>query len=157
MCSPVRIRRCVTMTTLRAAMLAALGGACSSNSGPSVGDAAMLQIETSQTTYARGDSVHVTITNVGLTAVRYFPCPLLLDRAAGATWTEVGPLPQFAAGDCDLMAVPLRPGEVTRLSTQLRNSLEAGTYRLRFERLRADPVTPLPLQSRVTNAFSVTM
>ena len=125
---------------------------CSTSSGPS-GGRAVARIATTLSTYRAGDSIEVTIENIGLVSIGYSSCPLLVDRATGLQWSEVGVLDWYEFDACELLVQPMAPGETRSLRARLNPDLTSGTYRLRFEGLR--PKGELSLESRTTNPSAV--
>lgn len=140
------------IAVLTTAMLLPLA-ACSPTE-PLLGDGALL-VQTGAADYAAGDSVQLTLRNIGPVSLGYMPCPLLLDRREGIRWIEHG-APLLSV--CDLIVLGLEPGEVRSQPVRLPDALPTGTYRFRFESLApADRFfeAKLPLEFRVSNPFVV--
>jgi hypothetical protein len=129
--------------------LPACGSSVTSIAGE--GDA---RIVADQSSYAPGESVRLTIYNVGDLTVGYMPCPVVLERLVGNDWVTADP--QVANDPCDMIVHALDPGANAFLAEKaLPSGLDPGTYRLRFETIVDDRFTPLPLHSRVSSSFSV--
>jgi len=133
-------------------LVAVLAGACSPTE-PAIGDGVML-VQTHATEYEAGDSVYLSLSNVGRIGVDYMPCPLLLDRREGTRWIEHGP-PILDV--CDLIVLRIEAGAVRSQPVRLPDELSPGTYRLRFESLAPEDrisEVKLPLEFRVSNPFA---
>ena len=121
---------------------------CSSSS--TVEHQTLLRIQTSQDAYNSGDSITISVRNVGDQAVAFFACPVYLDRTGETGWTEFAPMPGYRDDDCDLMSTPLLPGASIVLHARLPESPD-GTYRLRLDGLLRQ-VKPV---SRISNTFII--
>lgn len=121
---------------------------------PALGEGVVL-VQTPSAEYAAGDSVLLSIRNVGRVIIGYVPCPLLLDRRVGTRWVEHRP-PLLSV--CDAIVLGIEPGEVRPQPARLPEALPTGTYRFRFESLAPAEqffATKLPLEFRVSNPFVV--
>ena len=105
---------------------------------------------------ASGDTIRVTITNVG-DIILGWGCPFYLDRFDGSKWSQVSDFSEDRG--CDVSGHFLLPGLSYPLFRVAPPSLPAGVYRFRIDQMLdfADYLhgTAFPEELRVSNAFAM--
>jgi hypothetical protein len=137
-------------------LLLAVAGIQAGCSPTSVEGNRVVRVVTEQSIYSGGDTLTATVRNVSSYTVGYMPCPLLLERKFDGVWEEYGSRAGFVSEPCDLIVVRIDPENFKELRVALPRNLAGGQYRIRVEHLVGnDGATRLPLESRVSNEFTV--
>lgn len=138
---------------IRYALIALLGAAGCDSGALVESDWAFVHVTTGESSYSPGDSVIVTLRNVGRVNVSFKPCPSWLDRASGESWTVATIADWYAADACEPVSTSLLPGDSTEFQLRLNPGLVPGTYRLRFDGLQSS--VEISVAGRVSNSFAV--
>lgn len=115
--------------------LAMLAFVCSCGNNDSIVAPDYLVVRTSDTVYTLGDTVFVTATNVGSTAVAIDFCQGQMERLAGGHWQAAPPNPDVMP-PCLSRKTAVGPGEVVTTWNVVHAGLTSGIYRLRFDEPR---------------------
>jgi hypothetical protein len=129
---------------------------CMSASAP-IYSTGVTRIETARPSYLGGDSLFVSISNVGSVDVWYALCPTHLEQFVGGRWIEQGSQVEgFAQDGCEPIAQSLRGGESVTVRRRIPITIPGGIYRVRFEGFRT-MLGPEPLRPEyhASNSFTI--
>jgi hypothetical protein len=146
----------LSSTAYRAALILFCAMGCSNTTETRYAPGA-LRIETAQSSYQAGDTLSISLQNIGEVSVAYNLCPTFLEQHVGTEWISRGtPADLFSQTGCEPIASGLTPGGVAVLERRLPQILPPGNYRVRFEGFRTllGPELLRP-EYHVSNTFGI--